>query len=166
MFQCTHQRVPVAPKRVPLERAARRALSTIHRQKVSVLVFFSPEGSSGSACCPACYTQCTGARQHRHTWSGGTEFCRFGCSCRTAHFCLRAGFLCVVQHVYPIMKFLSVYLRTFTPSGFLSMWLPSFAREYTHTQEDKAFLAHFCNVTTVKKTYSDTFFRCMVLNAS
>jgi len=34
------------------------------------------------------------------------------------------------------------------------------------TQEDKAFLAHFCTVTTVKKTDTDTFCRCMVLNTS
>ena len=30
-------------------------------------------------------------------------------------------------------------------------------------QEDKAFLAHFCTVTTVKKTDTNTFCRCMVL---
>jgi len=79
--------------------------------------------------------------------------------------CLRL-FLCDVQHVYPIMKFVSVYLRTFTQSmcGFLSMWLPFFVPRVL--KRTKAFLAHFFTVTTVNKTDTDIFCRCMVLNAS
>jgi len=60
--------------------------------------------------------------------------------------------ICIHPHLHTKYVWFLVYMVTFLcPAS---------------TQEDKAFLAHFCTVTTVKKTNTDTFCRRMVLNTS